>query len=199
MTRAAGSPPATPEPPRRDGPRVGRHARIAGAVALAVVLVAAVAGLSRLPYTAEDGAGSVLRLSWRFRGSERTCRRLSPSELEELPVHMRREEVCEDRVPPYRLRVRVDGAPVVDRVVRTAGARSDRPLYVFEETGLQAGRHLLEVSFERSGEPGEEAGGEGPAPLVLRESVEVGPGEIVLVTYDDAAGRLRLRRNGATR
>ncbi|HEX6069931.1 MAG TPA: hypothetical protein VFZ18_08905, partial [Longimicrobiaceae bacterium] len=126
---------------RRAGPAAG-----AGLVALLSVL--GVAALTRVPYDADHAEDAILRLSWRTRGEEvRECRTLSPEELAALPVHMQRTEVCEGRVLSRHLLVRVDGRPVIDDTVRAAGARSDRPLYVYYEIPLSPGVHALHVRF----------------------------------------------------
>jgi hypothetical protein len=100
------------------------------------------------PYTAERDVGAIVRLAWRARGEHvRECRELSPEELQRLPVHMREKEVCEGRLLPYRLVVVLDSAQVVDRLVHGAGAREDRPLYVYEDLAVQPGTHHVVVTF----------------------------------------------------
>jgi hypothetical protein len=182
---------------------------LGGAVALAAAL--AVVGLSRVPYDATVGDLAVIRLSWRIPG-ERVleCRRLSAEELERLPAHMRREEVCEGRGVPYHLRVSLDGRIVVDETVRASGAREDRPLYVHRELLVPAGAYLVEVSFEREGEesPPEaghrisgarsnEAGGSTvPGRLALAASVRLAARDVSLITYDSDRRRLAARGRG---
>ncbi len=121
---------------------------------LAVLLVGAallgLGALSRVPYGDTAAGQAVVRLSWRVRGVRvEACRRLGVEELEALPPHMRRPEVCEGRIAPYRLRVRVDGEVVEDGLVQGAGVREDRPLYVFRELRVPPGRHALAVEFHR--------------------------------------------------
>ena len=93
------------------------------AVFVTGAVVLALGALSRIPYTPAGAGHGVLRLSWRVRGERVTeCRRLTPEELEALPLHMRRPEVCEGRIAPYRLRVTIDGSVVEDTLIRAAGA-----------------------------------------------------------------------------
>jgi hypothetical protein len=167
------------------GPR-----RVAGA-ALALLLTAGIAALSRVPYEPAHPEEALIRLSWRTPGAfVEECRTLSAEELERLPVHMRRERVCEGRLVPYRLQVALDGRTVIDEVVRAAGAREDRPLYVFRELPVPAGEHRLEVVWEQAEEgaaaPTARAGATGAPPprLTLHARVRLAPRDISLITYD---------------
>lgn len=168
---------------------------LAAAVAGAAVL--AVGGLSRAPYTSERATHAVLRLAWRARGERvEQCRRLPPEELERLPPHMRQEEQCEGRVLPYRLQVMLDGAPTADELVRAAGARHDRPLYVFRELALEPGAHALAIRFFRAEEipRGARAESQGaPSRLALDTTITLRPRHVVLVTYDEESRRLVVR------
>jgi len=174
--------------------------RRALAVAVAVAALFGLGALSRAPYTADRAEHAVLRLTWRAR-SERVeeCRRLTPEELERLPVHMRQEERCEGRVLSYRLRVSLDGVRAVDELVHAAGARHDRPLYVFRDLTLEPGSHALVVTFVREGEiPAgarthtEEEQEEPPTPprLMLDTAVTLAARRVLLVTYDEEDRRL---------
>lgn len=164
---------------------VGRWA----GVLLGLCAALGVAALSRVPYPAADPEQAVLRLSWRTLGERvEECRKLSQEELAELPVHMRRPEVCEGRLVPYELVVELDGEPVIREVVTPAGARGDRPLYVHRELGLAPGSRRLSVRFLRESTanpaaPGED-GAPTPARLELDRAVELRAGEVLLVTYD---------------
>lgn len=175
--------------------------------ALAVGATVAIGGLSQVPYAAEAGAAAVVRLAWRARGERvEQCRHLSPEELARLPAHMRREEDCEGRILPYRLVVTLDGNLVLTDTIHGAGAREDRPLYVFRELPVASGRHRVGVTFTREGEPGDteeheeaeqghraaapewEPGGEHaatPARLALDTTLVASPRQIILITYDE--------------
>jgi hypothetical protein len=174
-------------------------------VLLAGATVGALASLSELPFRAEAGEMGLIRLSWRARGElVRECRRLTPDELADVPLHMRREEVCERRILPYRLRVTVDGVPRIDAVVRAGGAHEDRPLFVFAELPVGPGRHHVRLTFEQEigdrpwleaeEDPAHERL-ETPPHLALDEILAVDRREIVLVTYDDENKRLRVARS----
>ena len=170
--------------------------RRATGIGLAVAGTLAIGALSQAPYTADRAPHGVVRLAWRARGERvEQCRRLTPEELERLPAHMRQEESCEGRVLPSRLQVSIDGARAVDDQVQAAGARHDRPLYVYRELPLQTGTHAIAVVFAREGAipPGKrEESDATPARLALDTTVAVLARRVLLVTYDDDARRLVL-------
>ena len=106
---------------------------------------------------------------------------------------MRNPDACVGEVPPFQLRVRVDGTPVVDRRVRASGARGDRPIYVLQDVRVPPGPHHLSVDFEQVAATGDGGEGEGLA-LDLEADVELEPRQVVLVTLDPETRRLVLRR-----
>jgi hypothetical protein len=176
----------------------------------AALLAGSLAGLGALSRAscAVSGEEAVLRLAWRARSVRvDVCRLRTPEELARLPVHMREEEVCEGRLLPYRLQATVDSEQVADAVVQPAGARADRPIYVFRELELKPGEHRTRVRFQRQGtvpeQPPEiqpEEHEHGPArvspPLLeLDTTVRLGPREVLLVTYDEELQRLLARRS----
>jgi hypothetical protein len=165
------------------------HFRGVPAVLATLLGALLIAGLSRVPYAPGGADGALIRLSWRTPGEYvEQCRKLTPEELEALPIHMRREQVCEGRIVPYRLRMILDGALVYDEIVRAAGAREDRPLYVFRERRVPSGRYDVEVTWEPDrgpeGEGSAAADPGGSAGLRLSAKLELGPGDVSLITYD---------------
>jgi hypothetical protein len=155
-------------------------------IAVAIVVTMATVALSRVPYGDSDAGAATLRITWRAPGERvEECRTLSAEELEALPVHMRRERICERRFLPYRLQVDLDGRRVIDEVVRPAGAQEDRPLYVFRELDLEPGSHRVEVRWAREdGLERTSEGTTGTGPLSLEASLRLEPGDVALVTYD---------------
>jgi len=172
--------------------------RLVAAAAVTVAALAGMAALSYVPYAQERAAGSELRLAWRARSARvEACRRRSPEELAQLPAHMRQELVCERGVAPYRLHVTLGDTTVVDRLVTAAGARADRPLYVFEELPLAPGTYVLRVTFTREGGTAGDSTAAAdqrtaPARLALDTMVTLGAGRAALVTYDEDARRLHV-------
>jgi hypothetical protein len=186
---------------------VSSAVRAALGLSLAVAAALAMGAASRFSYGAESGNEAELRLTWRARAPlVEECRRLTQEEQEALPAHMRREEVCEGRVASYRLDVWVDGEVRHRSTVHGAGARGDRPLYVFDALRLEPGRHSVHVVFERVGSASDDAAsspaasapsrraGSVPDRLELREELELVAGEVALVTYDAVERRLVSQR-----
>jgi hypothetical protein len=181
-------------------------------LALALAVTMSIAALSRVPYVAAGDEYSLIRFSWRTPSvTVEECRRPSQEELERLPVHMRRTEVCERRLLPYRLRVELNGRVVYDERVRAAGMREDRPLYVFRELPVTPGEHRLEVVWQRvengspSGEDPDPDRTESPSPrpqttvperLTLSAELHLEPGEVSLITYDLDRQQLVARGRG---
>jgi hypothetical protein len=167
---------------------------LGGAGVLALLRLA-----SFVPYTAERDVGAIVRLAWRARGERvRDCRRRTPDELAKLPAHMRQEEVCEGRILPYRLVVELDGAAAVNQLIHGAGAREDRPLYVFQDLVVPPGMHRIALSFTREGTaPADSTAVPGglatPARLSLDTTVTLGSRRVVLVTYDEEREQLVVR------
>lgn len=180
--------------------------RRALALVTALALLAALSALTRVPLRAAPGEGALLRLSWRARGEElERCRKATPEELAKVPAHMRQETICsEARVAPYRLRVEVDGARVLDGAVAGSGVAGDRPMYVLHDIPLAAGRHRLVVRFERRGpaaapderddddSPRERRRHAVPPLLLLDTTVTVARHDVRLVTYSPELERLTL-------
>jgi hypothetical protein len=182
---------------------MSRFLRLAGSAVVLISVLAVVRLLSFTPYTAQRDIGAIVRLAWRARGEQvRDCRRLSPEELQELPLHMRQEEVCEGRLLPYRLVVALDSVSLVDRLVHGAGAREDRPLYVFQDLIVEPGRHRLSVRFtlealsaqhENDQDREDAALFATPPRLALDTTLTLGARRVLLVTYDEERERLVIR------
>lgn len=213
-------PPGDPggDPPRRDedapvpedltnvpglegDPPGNRRLRWTLGVLAAAAGAVGIAWLSQVPYTVHGDDAGMLRLSWRMAGEAlEECRPLAPEEARARPEHMTRDEVCQERIPPHRLRLQVDGRTKVDRLVEPGGIRGDRPFFIHEDMLLEPeAQHRVEVTFGPDEEAvermKEEAAAEGvemtPArdggfrERALERSVEVGPREIALVTLAD--------------
>lgn len=172
-----------------------RWARRTGALALAGAFVLGLGTLTRLPYRVAGEDEARVRLSWRIRGEQAGgCRTPTAEELEALPVHMRNPDACVGSVPPFRLRVEVDGRVVLDDEVRPSGARGDRPVYVFRDLPVGSGAHRVRIHFvQQEGADAGDAGTGGtrrPLRLELDRELRLGPRQIALVTLD--ADRMEL-------
>lgn len=161
--------------------REGIRRTLAALVSVAGVL--AIAALSRLSCGLEERERAVLRLSWRIIAERvEECRPLTAEEEAGTPKHMRPPAICEGRSAPYELSVWMDGDRVVHDTIHGAGAREDRPIYVFRELEVSPAVHRLEVELRPLLEAGE---GES---IEFEERLLVEPGGVVLLTYDAERG-----------
>jgi ferredoxin len=157
---------------------VPRPVRLGLAAAFSALVLALVALGSGAPQGV-DTAHAVLRLGWRLTGQvSQTCRDLSAEELAQRPAHMRVPRECTARVLPYVLTAKIDGRTVAHATVRSPGLRGDRPLSVEEERPVEAGEHLVSVTF--APEDGAAAG----KVLTLERRLSFARGRVVLVTHD---------------
>lgn len=127
--------------------RVGRvMAAILGTAAASYML----ARSSAAPLAAQRADTALLRLSWSARPERiEVCRSLSLAELEEREEHMRQRVECDGRFATYALVVESDGQVVHESVVRGAGLRHDRPIYLLREIDLTPAVHRVRVRFTR--------------------------------------------------
>jgi hypothetical protein len=127
--------------------RLVRWLTTAAATAAALWLVARASAVA-LPWHAADAAR--VRLSWSARPERiETCRALTAEEIEKEPPHMRRRVECEGTFATYLLHVASDGRVIDERIVKGAGIRNDRPMYLLADYDLMAGEHRIRVTFTR--------------------------------------------------
>jgi hypothetical protein len=184
---------------------MSRPVRLTLAAIVALLVTVAIGALTRVPYSVGDRELAAVRLTWRMAGQAiEDCRTLSEEELAEIPAHMRQAEVCESYVPPYRLRVQVDGETIEDILVLAGGARGNRPIYVYSELRVAPGSHELSIVFAQEAQTTREAdagqvatdrnaAGAPADRLELHETIDLAPGQVALVIYDREARSLVLR------
>lgn len=120
----------------------------AGVVSAAGLALMARASSAPLPYHGDGTAR--LRLSWSARPERiEVCRALSAEELAEREEHMRQRVECNGRFATYTLQVEADGRVLGTAVVRGAGLRHDRPLYLLRDFAIEPGEHRVRVTFAR--------------------------------------------------
>jgi hypothetical protein len=156
-----------------------------------LLLLAAIRLGSSLPLPAATGPSvsqGVLLLDWRLRGEEAgECLRPTQDPSSSLPAHMQNPGACAGELPPYRLRLWVDGTLAADHLVRGGGLRGDRPLTVHETHLLPPGERELRILFER------ESPGEGALTLQIESRVAVAPGRTLLAVRRQDTGVLEIR------
>jgi hypothetical protein len=118
--------------------------------------IASAAGLflmaraSAAPVPYQPAGTARLRLSWNARPERiEVCRSASEEELEHEEEHMRQRVVCDGRFATYVLRVEVDDRLLSESVVRGAGLRHDRSVYLLRDFDLSSRAHHVRVSFTR--------------------------------------------------
>lgn len=117
-----------------------------------------------MAYHAPDAAR--LRLSWSARPERiEVCRTPSEEELAQVAEHMRQRLVCEGVFATYLLRIEVDGQEIGQSVIRGAGLRHDRPLYLLRDYPVPPGRHRFQVSLTRREKTDNDAAAYAPAPV----------------------------------
>jgi hypothetical protein len=127
-----------------------RLVRWGAATIVSAVLLTLMARASAAPVAYHDGGAALLRLSWTARPERiETCRTLSAEELEREEEHMRQRVECSGTFASYTLRVESDQRLVSESVVRGAGFRHDRPIFLLRELPVSSGPHHLRVSFAR--------------------------------------------------
>lgn len=156
---------------------------------VSAVLLCSIAGLSQLRVTTHT-AGAIVRLSWRAEAiNVEACRTLSAEELARVPAHMRQPQECTGSRVDYRVVLDIDGAVAFADTVSPAGARRDRPVYVFHDEAVVAGTHEVRVVFTALVPDAYDA----PTGQVRREwtdSMALSDGQIGLVTLDEEGVRL---------
>ena len=105
---------------------------------------------SALPVAYHRAEAARLRLSWSARPERiEVCREVSAEEQAKREEHMRQRVECEGRFASYALLVEVDGQAIGETVVRGAGFRNDRPLYLLRDYPVPAGEHRIRVTLIR--------------------------------------------------
>lgn len=152
---------------------------VLGALAT-VALLAAIGGLSRVPWTWSGDERAVLRLSWRAPALRiEECRPLTPAERAELPVHMRRDSTCTGRGVDFELSVEVDDRVVVRDTLAGPDDLGARRVAVEREIALEPGTRRVAVAFDPVGDVGRT--------LRLERTLDLASREVAVVTLAEGA------------
>ena len=117
-------------------------------VSAAAVYVLALSSGTSMPY--HRAGMATLRLSWSARPERiESCRAVSHEQLEREEEHMRQRVECEGRFATYALRVEADRRLVAESVVRGAGLRHDRPMYLLRDFAVPSGVRHVRIVFAR--------------------------------------------------
>ena len=141
----------------------------AAVTAIGVVLLAYLSA-APVPYHANESAR--LRLSWSARPERiEVCQTLSAEELAQVAEHMRQRESCEGVFATYALRISVDGRVVGESIIRGAGLRNDRPMYLLRDYAVLPGVRRFHVTLTRREKTDDDAAAYAP---VARTDVDTG-------------------------
>lgn len=124
--------------------------RVLSALVTTTTGLALLVWLSAVAFPHHKSNAAALRLSFSARPERiEVCRTLSDEELAGLAEHMRQRVSCEGVLATYTLRIEVDGVMIGESVVRGAGLRHDRPLYLLQDYPVLPGSHRFRVSLTR--------------------------------------------------
>jgi len=134
-----------------------------------------------------ESGHAMVSVSFSFAGDRiRECRRLSQEELDALPPNMRNPVDCPRERLPVRVLLSTDGQTLYDAIMSPTGLWNDGAASVYQRIPVAAGPQELFVGINGRGEP------EG-FDYSLAESVDLAPGQHIVVEFDDIAKSIFLR------
>lgn len=141
------------------GPAQAAPGRVSGWLAAAVLAIVVAAGLgasTAIGYRTPALPGSELVVTFKHAGIPgENCHVLTDEEKEKLPRHMRRDRICDRARAAVRLRVEVDGQPVVERSYAPAGIWGDGESVAVERIPMTPGEHDVRVAIGETSDPSE--------------------------------------------
>jgi hypothetical protein len=139
-------------------------------------------GFQQLP--PESG---LLRLSMRIAGARlQPCRQLTSREIERLPPNMRQAELCPRERADVRVRLIVDGVPLVDETLAPKGLARDGAATLYRRLVLPAGKHRVRAEVNEDMR-------QSVSQHIVEAQIEVAPGRVLTVDYDREAGGVLFR------
>jgi hypothetical protein len=164
------------------------------AVFSTVICLVILALTNYIPFGSEPDY-SILRLDWHFPGGRiKICKQPTQEEIDKTPMHMRKQEYCDEKFLDYRFHVAINGETKIQEYLQPKGIKDDRPPYVHKEVKLSPGEHKLVVSFdplnldkEITKEVTERV------TLHFESTIEAKAGRIYLLTYDQTLMKLVLK------
>ena len=156
MTAQDASPSPAPELPypmledRRPGP-----GRLVGFVLLFLAVATGLAAFSAYPWAASPPGAALVKVALKHVAAPAgTETALSREELEKLPRHMRPpsgQSGTSGTRRDTKVRVAIDGQPLLEKTYRPSGLRHDGPTFVYEELTLSPGTHVLDATLLEAG------------------------------------------------
>ncbi len=134
---------------------------------------------------ADDEA--LLRLSLMHPGRPKgDCRTRTPEELAKMSPQMRTPLDCPRERSPVLVRVELDGRTVIDASFAPAGLRRDGASAGYRRLPIRAGQHTLRVQLNDDARRSD-------FPYERVETLDVQPGQIVLIDFNPGKGGLLIR------
>lgn len=113
-----------------------------------VILFMMISFLSQIPTVFSDDSG-ILRLSWRLTGQNiKICEDRTQDQLNNIPAHMRTQQICIQKPIDYQLLVSINGESKINEIIKAGGLHGDRPIYVHRDIKLHSGNHQVQIHFE---------------------------------------------------
>jgi ferredoxin/coenzyme F420-reducing hydrogenase delta subunit len=138
-----------------DAPPGRAVSTLAAGVIWAVLCVVMGVG-SDTSYAAPGIDGSELVVTFKHPGQiGEDCRILTEEEKAALPVHMRKDKICDRRRADVRMRVAIDGTPVLEQAYAPKGIWGDGNSVAVERIPIAPGIHEVSVSIGDGHDPEE--------------------------------------------
>ena len=139
------------------------------------------------PYRLLSDDQGLLRLSLQHPGQPKgDCRQRTPEELARMSPQMRAPLDCPRERSPVQVRVELDGKPVIDETFPPAGLRRDGASAGYRRLPIRAGEHTLRVQLNDDARRSD-------FPYERIATIDVKPGQIVLIDFNPAKGGLLIR------
>ena len=136
-------------------------------------------------YQYTDGQQIELKFVVRYSGDLiGECRDLTEEEMQKLPPNMRKTQVCPREKSPMTVTLSVNGDELYGTTIKPSGIQNDGVLAFYKSFKLPAEALAVQFSIE---------GGE-----VYEQTINVDPGDVILLHYDDSGFHLRRANEKST-
>jgi hypothetical protein len=135
------------------------------------------------PYVHLAPDQAVITVAFAHAGKRREpCHRLSQEELAKLPPNMRAPLDCPRERSPVTVELLLDGKLQVKEVAHPPGLYKDLGVDIYRSVKVPIGTHRLEVRMN------DDVNVQGPT-YTYEETIELEPGQLLIVNFDSDAGR----------
>ncbi|MFQ5644957.1 MAG: hypothetical protein ACE5FQ_14865 [Thiogranum sp.] len=139
------------------------------------------------PYTQLQPDQAVITVAFAHAGERvEECRKLSGEELTRLPPNMRAPMDCPRERSPVKVRLLLDGKPLLEEVARAPGLYSDLGVDIYRTAKVPAGEHTLAVQMN------DNVRVEGPT-YSHEETVILEPTQLLVVDFNSDTGKFIIK------